>query len=141
MDYCEGTSLKPLTSSENIAESHPLEVGSCNPTSDEPKCDSPIIISCSERSQSKKDYQEGGNSGLSHQNSPISNDHAQIPTDIHTHANDVKSTIEDDRSFTFVVGSLADQSDRENDKGWKPFSSVQPSALSQVFCYLFAVLS
>ncbi|XXG43063.1 hypothetical protein AAC387_Pa01g3184 [Persea americana] len=37
----------------------------------------------------------------------------------------------DDKGFTFKVGSLADPSESENDRGWKPFSPVQPSVLSQ----------
>lgn len=132
MNCREETSLKPLTSSQNNTESNPLEAETGNPTFNEPNCDSPIIISCSEPNQSKKDHQEVGNSGPSQQNVSITNDHAQ--SDIHPHANDVKSTIEDDKGFTFKVGSLADPSESENDKGWKPFSPVQPSVLSQVPC-------
>lgn len=141
MDYCEGTSLKPLTSSENIAESHPLEVGSCNPTSDEPNCDSPTTISCSEPSESTKECQKGGGNGPSHKNALITNDHAQIPSGIHTQPNDVKSNVhestenhasEADRSHTFEVGLMSDLFVRETDKGWKRFSSVQQLELSQV---------
>ncbi|XP_058104430.1 uncharacterized protein LOC131248260 isoform X2 [Magnolia sinica] len=125
LNRVEQSSSKPATSSDAT------ETANGSPTSGETKCDSPTVISCSEPSQNEKEQLDGGEKESLDQNDPVSKDLPHIPSDINRHADNVKSTSEDDRSFTFVVGSLADLSERESGKGWKPFSNIKPFELPQ----------
>ncbi|KAF8379215.1 hypothetical protein HHK36_028645 [Tetracentron sinense] len=125
LNNCEAF-FRPASLSEYNAESHALEARSRSPNSDEPKCGSPTVISCSELSQSEKENREGGNA-------PAFNDVDGIANKVESISHDPKGNdvSEDDRSFTFEVSSLADLSDRETGKGWKPFPIIQPYELPQ----------
>ncbi|OVA03189.1 Agenet-like domain [Macleaya cordata] len=104
------------------SEFHPMEAGSDSPNSNEPNCGSPTVISCSEPSPSGKENQDVGRESLDQNNAPIceANKVASVALDPKE-----KNASEDDRSFTFEVGTLPDLSER-TDNDWRPFPSVQP---------------
>lgn len=141
LNCCKGTSVKLITLSENIAElGGDKEDGGDNINSCEPNCGSPTVISCSEPSQSEKEYQDGTAKESYDQNISISIDPLQMHPDIGKKADTgsltacdpkEKEATEEDKSFTFMVGSLEGLSGRGTDKGLKPFTSIQPSESPQ----------
>ncbi|XP_077235410.1 G2484-1 protein isoform X3 [Tasmannia lanceolata] len=127
----EENSTKSVNLSKNNADSQAVEAGIVSVNDAEPNCGSPTVISSSELPQNEKEYEEGDKESIDKNNK----DSPGVPSDIERQANSIKSTAqdpkgnyvsEDDRSFTFEVASLADVSERESGKGWKPFSDVQP---------------
>ncbi|XP_077245028.1 protein SWOLLEN 1-like isoform X2 [Tasmannia lanceolata] len=113
-----------LTLSKNIAESHAVQAGNGSPNDAEPNCGSPTVISCNELPQSEKEYEEGDNESLG-KSILVSDDSPSIASDIEKQANNIKSTghdpkenytSEDDKSFTFEVGSSADQTEERTPK-------------------------
>lgn len=133
---CKGSS-KPTAVSKDNSEFHAMEVESSSPNSDELKCGSPIVISCSELLQNEKEKLEQGKGSIV-QNAAVSHDVHEEARKVGSSAHDIEGnvTAEDDRSFTFEVSSQADLSDRETDKGWKPFSSIQPFEFHQVVFFI-----
>ncbi|XP_008802799.2 uncharacterized protein LOC103716542 isoform X2 [Phoenix dactylifera] len=121
-------------------ESHLLEPGSSIQGSLEPSCGSPTVISCTEHSQDGVECQEGSRGLLEH-TGPTSDDPPRISSDAMVSAGKVKArdcnskegtASEDDRSFKFEVGSVAELSEKNTGNNWKPFSSMHPSELPQV---------
>ncbi|XP_008796111.2 uncharacterized protein LOC103711651 isoform X2 [Phoenix dactylifera] len=122
------------------AESRLLEPGSGIQSSFETSCGSPTVISCTEHSQDGVGCQEGGK-GVLERTGASSDDLPHISSDTIMGAGKVKSsdrdskegtTSEEDRSFTFEVGSLAELSEKTTANNWKPFSSMHSFELPQV---------
>ncbi|XP_010933655.1 protein SWOLLEN 1 isoform X1 [Elaeis guineensis] len=117
-----------------------LEPGSGIQSSFEPSCGSPTVISCTEHSQGGVGYQEGSRGGLE-RSSAAADDLPHLSSETIASAGEVKSSdrdskdgtaSEDDRSFTFEVGSLAELSEKTTANNWKPFSSMHSLELPQV---------
>ncbi|XP_010264342.1 PREDICTED: uncharacterized protein LOC104602374 isoform X2 [Nelumbo nucifera] len=106
---------------------HGPDAGSTIPDSEERNCGSPTVISSTEVPQNEKEKGKGGNGSLD-QNSPVSDHMDGQGNKVEPCTDDIKgnSATEDDRSFTFEVSAQeVDLSDRETDRGWRPFPSVQ----------------
>lgn len=125
-----------------------MEPGSSIQGSFEPSCGSPTVISCTEHSQDGVEYQEGSRGLLEH-SGPTSDDPPHISSDAMVCAGKVKASdcdskegtaSEDDRSFTFEVGSLAELTEKTTANNWKPFSSMHSFELPQVIGLLFLFL-
>nr|XP_010919597.1 uncharacterized protein LOC105043663 isoform X1 [Elaeis guineensis]XP_010919598.1 uncharacterized protein LOC105043663 isoform X1 [Elaeis guineensis]XP_010919599.1 uncharacterized protein LOC105043663 isoform X1 [Elaeis guineensis]XP_029119970.1 uncharacterized protein LOC105043663 isoform X1 [Elaeis guineensis] len=128
------------TLSTSNVESRLLEPGSSIQGSVEPSCGSPTVISCTEHSQDGVEYREGSRGLLEH-TGPTSGNPPHISSDAMVSAGKVKAgdcdskectASEDDRSFKFEVGSVAELSEKNTRNNWKPFSSMSPSELPQV---------
>lgn len=123
---------------DNIAELHTQTDECGNPNSSEPNCGSPTVITCSEPSQTEKKDHGYSEKGSLDQNIPNSDDVHQIETKVNCFnfpAQDSKgkAASDEDRSFTFKVGSPDALPERESSKGWKKFSNIQAIELPQVF--------
>ncbi|KAG1362158.1 hypothetical protein COCNU_10G003770 [Cocos nucifera] len=135
------TNRSPLsTMPRSNAESHLLEPGGGIQSLFEPSCGSPTVISCTEHSQDGVGYQEGSR-GVLECSSAASDDLPRLSSETIISAGEVKSSdrdskdgtaSEDDRSFTFEVGSLAALSEKTTANNWKPFSNMHSFELPQV---------
>ncbi|KAK9148390.1 hypothetical protein Scep_007147 [Stephania cephalantha] len=126
------SSGRPATLLESEDEFRASEAGSPSLNSSVPNCGSPTIISSSQTSQHDIDYQREGTKSLD-QNASLSNDMEGVGKKVGSCTQDRKENVasEDDRSFTFKVGSLEDLSEKETSKGWRPFSNLQSHASDQ----------
>ncbi|KAK9102961.1 hypothetical protein Sjap_020215 [Stephania japonica] len=126
------SSSRHATLLESGDQLHASEAGSPSLNSSVPNCGSPTIISSSQTSQHDIDYQREGMKSLD-QNSSLSNDLEGVGKKDESSTQDQKENVvsEDDRSFTFKVGSLEDLSEKEPNKGWRPFSNLQSYSSDQ----------
>ncbi|XP_026389490.1 uncharacterized protein LOC113284281 isoform X2 [Papaver somniferum] len=107
------------------SELQPVQTGNSNLNSIESNCGSPTVISCSEPSLSEKENLVLGKDVLADQ-SNASVCEANIATSVLLDPN-VKSCSQDDRNFTFEVGSQPHPSERTGDD-WRPFPTDLPGA-------------
>ncbi|KAJ6851375.1 uncharacterized protein M6B38_258700 [Iris pallida] len=121
------TKISAFSSSRSDGEDHLVEANSGKPSTLEPNCGSPTVISCSEHVED-----EEGSRVLLDQTGIASNNAPQISSETGGNREKVLSKAEDDRSFTFEVGSLADISKKNPGIEWKPFPSMQTSELPKI---------
>ncbi|KAI3865839.1 hypothetical protein MKX03_035792 [Papaver bracteatum] len=107
------------------SELQPVQTGNSNLNSIESNCGSPTVISCSEPSLSERENLVLGKDVLADQSNASVCD-ANIATSVLLDPK-VKSCSQDDRNFTFEVGSQPHPSERTGDD-WRPFPTDLPGA-------------
>ncbi|XP_026454113.1 uncharacterized protein LOC113355465 isoform X3 [Papaver somniferum] len=117
--------FKPVRMLNDDSELQHVETGNSNLNSIESNCGSPTVISCSEPSLSEKENLVLGKDVLADQ-SNASVCEASIATSVLLDPK-VKSCSQDDRNFTFEVGSQPHPSERTGDD-WRPFPTDLPGA-------------
>ncbi|KAI3874807.1 hypothetical protein MKW98_019380 [Papaver atlanticum] len=117
--------FKPVRMLNDDSELQPVQTGNSNLNSIESNCGSPTVISCSEPSLSEKENLVLGKDVLADQSNASVCD-ANIATSVLLDPK-VKSCSQDDRNFTFEVGSQPHPSERTGDD-WRPFPTGLPGA-------------
>lgn len=125
-------SISSTPLSEPDAKFPALESGSSGSYLDKSTCGSPTVIRDTELSQTECEKQ--GVKRSADQNNPASEGIDGVANKFQSVSPDSKENdaSKGDKTFTFEVSPLADSSEKEPGKNWKPFSTIHATTVSPV---------